>query len=370
MMFPEIRHVDDVLPHIGPGIKHIQRDGYSVLDYSYAAPDTFPNALALECRGLKFDAAGALIARPFQKFFNVGEREGIDQIAWSEPHTVFEKLDGSMVHGVMLGGKHVFMTRGGISPQARMAMERAPAAVLEASERLAREGMTAIFEFTSPDNKIVVEYSDDAVTLLAVRENVSGRYWSRAEVEGVGVPCAAAFDPVIDPAAFVDGARGLMGAEGFVIAFDNGHRLKIKADDYVFRHKALATIANERNVLRMVLDGSVDDVLPSLSLDLRKRVQAYSLDVERVIRRHAQSVSDFVDGHRQMPRKDFALTAKVEMAPRLLPATFRVLDGSDPHDAVSEVLSKSLRSAAALEDAKTDFPLVWSVDGIPAHELI
>jgi RNA ligase len=36
--------------------------------------------------------------------------------------------------------------------------------------------ITPIFEFCSKKNKVVIEYEEDRMTLLAARENVSGKY--------------------------------------------------------------------------------------------------------------------------------------------------------------------------------------------------
>ena len=74
-----------------------------------------------------------------------------------------------------------------------------------------------------------------------------------AELEAVatrhGVPIVAQFDSVEDVHRFWTDARALEGVEGYVIAFEDGHRLKIKADAYVLRHKALAGLAHEKNLL-------------------------------------------------------------------------------------------------------------------------
>ena len=88
--------------------------------------DTFDTAIARECRGLKFDADGRIIARPFHKFFNLGEKERVEDIDWSAPHQLFDKLDGSMIHPAMLNGEMVFMTRMGATDQARLAQASWP----------------------------------------------------------------------------------------------------------------------------------------------------------------------------------------------------------------------------------------------------
>ncbi len=75
-----IEHIDDVAPHIreDSGIIISRRPDLSVIDYIYTTDDTFDTALARECRGLKFDADGRIIGRPFHKFFNLGDKERVE----------------------------------------------------------------------------------------------------------------------------------------------------------------------------------------------------------------------------------------------------------------------------------------------------
>jgi RNA ligase len=100
--FPEIRHLDDVLPHIEGRDEFIvaEREGYSVVNYVVAMADTFNmtgpddlgGAVRRECRGLKFAPSGEIAARPFVKFFNVGEKEETQPhlVNLSQPHVIME----------------------------------------------------------------------------------------------------------------------------------------------------------------------------------------------------------------------------------------------------------------------------------------
>lgn len=114
--FPEIRHINDVLPHIEGREEFIvaEREGYKVINYVVAMADTFdmtgPNdlggAIRRECRGLIFDADGNLMSRPFHKFFNVNERAETQthEINMSQPHVIMEKMDGSMIRPILVDG--------------------------------------------------------------------------------------------------------------------------------------------------------------------------------------------------------------------------------------------------------------------------
>ncbi len=92
MTYPTIHHIDDVLPHIAGRSEFVvaERDGYTAIDYNFALADTFDDPMRLECRGIKFDADGKILARPFQKFFNIGEREDTQPhlLDFSQPHAV------------------------------------------------------------------------------------------------------------------------------------------------------------------------------------------------------------------------------------------------------------------------------------------
>ncbi|MEO0990864.1 MAG: RNA ligase [Pseudomonadota bacterium] len=128
-----IEHLEDVLPHIKPdtGIIHSVHQGYSVINYVFSLDETFSTPLARECRGLKFAPDGTLIARPFHKFFNLGERRPPQEEPWNMSHVVLDKLDGSMIHPAMVSDEMVFMTRMGMSAQSRQAWNVAPSGVVD-----------------------------------------------------------------------------------------------------------------------------------------------------------------------------------------------------------------------------------------------
>lgn len=188
--FPEIRTINDVLPHIEGRSEFIvaEREFGTVINYVVATTNTFDmtgpddlgGAIRRECRGLIFDRDGNIMSRPFHKFFNVNEREETQArlIDMSQPHVIMEKRDGSMVRPITINGYIRLATKMGITEVA-----------MQAEKFFARnvkykdfciwcidKGLTPIFEWTSPFNQIVLPYEEDILTLLAVRENISGKY--------------------------------------------------------------------------------------------------------------------------------------------------------------------------------------------------
>jgi RNA ligase len=191
-IFPTIRHIDDVLPHIEGREEFVvaERDFGTVINYVVAMADTFnmsgpddlTGAIRRECRGIIFDRDGNLMSRPFHKFFNVNEREETQAhvVDMSQPHVVMEKRDGSMVRPILVDGYIRWASKMGITSVGMQAEEFVAKNIKykNFASWCIKEGLTPIFEWTSPFNQIVLPYEEENLTLLAVRDNVTGVYVS------------------------------------------------------------------------------------------------------------------------------------------------------------------------------------------------
>lgn len=101
-MFPKIRTLDDLLPHIkdNPQIRVKTEDnGMTVVCYMLQDEDTFSGTAeeyARECRGITFNPDGKIAARCLTKFFNIGEREDTQPhtLDWSRVVRIMDKRDG------------------------------------------------------------------------------------------------------------------------------------------------------------------------------------------------------------------------------------------------------------------------------------
>ncbi|WP_420861002.1 RNA ligase [Algirhabdus cladophorae] len=360
-----IETLEDVLPYITPdtGIIHSVHDGYSVINYVFTVDETFQSDIARECRGLKFAPDGSLIARPFHKFFNLGEKRPAQDEPWDSAHVVYDKLDGSMIHPAMVKGELLFMTRMGITDQAKLAFAHASGGVKALCREMIADGHTPVFEFTSPDNRIVVAYPDTALTLLAVRHIRTGAYMAHDQMaelaKSYGVPVAQTFEAVTDVAAFWAKARALEEVEGYVVAFENGHRLKLKADAYALRHKAISGLAYEKNVLAWVAQEAVDDVIPLLGPEDAITVLGYQGQVLRALTRIEADLATFVADHADLPRKDFAIKAKSELDPKLQSVAFRALDGTPIFKSLMEMVDRASGSDSKVDAIRPLIGMTW-----------
>lgn len=377
--FPKLHRLEQVLEVIqeDQSFLVVHKDLYTVVNYLYNSPETFPEVqhaddqaaqIRRECRGLIFDTQGVLISRPFHKFFNLSERDETQpaRVDLSQPHTILEKLDGSMVRPIPLADAYRLGTKAGItevSMQAEVFVARNP----EYDEFIRAElaqGRTVIFEWCSRRQRIVLDYPQDRLVLTAVRDNVTGEYLSLAPYREQGqVEVVQEFESGADSlTALIQGARDAQDLEGWVLRFDSGHMLKVKADWYVLRHRSKDKLTREKDVVDMLINDAGDDVKALLVAEDRDRLeqfetkfwsglQAYAADLEhRIQDLIAQAGQD---------RKTFAL----EYAPRLQSLeqgiAFGVFGGKSVLDQVRALVARNTHTATNLERVRFMFGCHW-----------
>ena len=372
--FPVIRHIDDVLPHIKGREEFavFERGPITVVNYTHQTSDTFPpvtdtaTAILRECRGLIFDTAtGKVKSRSFHKFFNYGEREENQNIDVSEPHFVLTKLDGSMVRPLLIDGGIRWATKMGITDVSMQA--ETFAATRPEYEHLARAmlstGLTPIFEWMSRKNRIVLDYPEDTLTLLAIRDNEFGFYLFRRTVVVTAtkydVPVVEALSPISDLDAFVSDLKQQENQEGVVIAFESGHMVKIKTDWYLQLHRGKDQISRERPLIGLILNDKLDDLLPLLTEDDKKEVIAFADDIYTDLLDFSHAVCCVLYTARKdgMDRKTFAISTDGVYSPPIRSACFHLFDEPDWLRAKAlkwgtDFILKNLGSAKALDKAR------------------
>lgn len=185
---------------------------------------------SLLARGLVLhEGTQQVVATPFPKFFNLGER---GQVIPELPFEVFEKLDGSLVIIHFYSGRWRAATKGAFdSPQALWAGARLAQQDLSALQ----PGTTYLAEAVYPENRIVIAYAEPALVLLAAYDE-TGLELETAALQAVAAALAwrlAERYHYDSFAALVAEAHQLPASrEGFVIRFANGLRLKVKGAEY------------------------------------------------------------------------------------------------------------------------------------------
>lgn len=343
--FPHIEHIDQVLPAIEGATEFIvaDRGDYKVINYLVNMPDTFPpmhtaggsakmraqamlhKALRRECRGLVFDAAGRVLSRRYHKFFNVNERDETraERVDLSQPHVILEKLDGSMITPLVFNNEVHWATKMGVTDIGRGVRQFAETHTeyLDLAREMAAANLTPIFEWCSRKQRIVIDYPVDRLVLTAVRENATGRYMTYTELCRVENQFNVELVKALPGSAesmkdLMEHTRTLRDAEGYVIRFENGHMLKLKAEEYLLFHKTKDNLTMEKNVISMLVNEKADDLKAFMLKEDRERLERFEASFWEGVNATVEEYERFFAERvlaRNLDRKRFAL----EMLPNV-----------------------------------------------------
>jgi RNA ligase len=299
-----------------------ERDGYVVANYLVAGKDTHPpvvdrkTAVMRELRGLIFDTDGRVLSRRFHKFFNLGERGDTSTIDVTKHHVVLEKLDGSMVTPLLIGTQLHWATKMGITDvadQVNNFVDRSLIPYARFVLNVIEQDCTPIFEWCSRSQRIVIDYPEDRLVLVAIRDNATGEYVSFDRLcTDFDIPVVQTMEPISDLDAFAIELRKREDIEGVVIRFDDGHMVKLKTDTYVALHRAKSFLENERNVVALILENKVDDLYPFLEDKDCARLKQFASDITSDITIFCHAVNNLLKmlHGESVSRKDFALGYK------------------------------------------------------------
>lgn len=363
--FPVIKTIADVLPAIEgrPEFIVAERDFGTVINYVVSMPDTFKmdgpddamGAIRRECRGLIFDIEGNIMSRPYHKFFNVNEKEETQShlLDLSRPHTVMDKLDGSMIRPIWMHDVVRLATKMGVTDIAIEAEKLLDPVQYAWLEDMMVEGYTPIFEYVAPTNKIVVDYAEAKLILTGVRETVTGDYTSIRQ-------WAAPFElvrtdsSVHDFNAYLTFKREETNREGDIIRFADGHMIKIKNDWYVQIHKTKDIVRVDRNIIELVLNETIDDTRAMLDPSDLIRVD----EVEANFWKAFENATGRIEGLEMLARTIYGADKKriaLEMVPNLINKQdggfiFKLMDGYAIRDLLLDHCKKNIGSTPKYDD--------------------
>ena len=310
-------------------VRAVYKDDLVLFNYTHAAQfEGRWNWFERVSRGLILNAkTGEVVARPFDKFWNWGER---DRTSDARLVSVTEKLDGSLGVLYRTQGQCAIATRGSFdSEQAEWASTEL--AVGYDIEDLP-DSFTLLFEIIYPDNRIVVDYEGmQGLYLLAVRDRFTGKYlyWREAfdlaREYGFPVPKVHQFDSVED---IISAKQELDGnAEGWVAEFSDGQRFKFKGDRYLEIHR-IVHAASFKRVLETVANGTYEETIAAVPDELLDEIREWKAYIDDTVAHIKAAVENTYARAPRVPRKTFALWVKGNR-PELAPYLFRRLDGQD-----------------------------------------
>lgn len=280
------------------------------------------------CRGLILDNSGNVVARPFEKFWNLSEHDSpeLPSLPIGSPFEAFEKADGSLAisYPDQETGATCFATRGSFESQQAKAATRW---WQERATDLARipDGQTWLFEWIAPENRIVVDYKNRReLVMLAVIDNATGRDLPLPEWGGATV---RRFDEHTVEALVAAAPRE--NFEGFVLRFlETGQRVKCKLPEYLRLHRIL-TACSTKTIWELLSSGQgLEEVLDRVPDEFYGWVRLQEAQL-RTAFGEIQSECVLAMRDERIPhlqRRDVAEIFKAQEYPHIL---FRMLDGKD-----------------------------------------
>jgi RNA ligase len=298
------------------------------------------NDVTRQCRGLIVHAdSGAVIARPWPKFFNHGQEEaGVLDLA--APAEVTDKKDGSL--GILYPAQDGWA----IATRGSFASEQAVHAtgVLRARYPGFRPpgGVTVLFEIVYPANRIVLDYCGlDDLVLLGGVDIATGQDVPANAIGWLG-PQTEVFAAATLAEALALPPRE--NAEGIVVRMLGiDMRVKVKQEDYVTLHR-LITGMNARVVWERIGEGETaeqicagipEEFWPWVREVGGELIREKNRVIDEATAEHERILAALPEG---WTRKDYAAAA---VRSPLRAWLFNLLDGRDPSAGIWRTLKPS-----------------------------
>ncbi len=318
--------------------------------YNYSRTCQYENnwdEITKQCRGLILDDEGNVIAKGFDKFFNIEEHKS-EEIP-NESFEIFEKLDGSLGILFWYQGKWILSTKGSFTSEQSV---RAKEILNKYNFEPIPKGYTTLVEIIYPENRIVCDYgNEESLIVLSMISNASGKELDYSGLlsisEETKMPVVKRYDGINDYKTL----KSLISKEreGYVVRFRNGFRMKIKGEEYVRLHRILTGFSNV-DIWEYLKDGKdIDELLDRVPDEFDKWVKTTIRDLRYGSYQLRETAGKLHDGFRygkfgdrdpEPTKKEFAefVMKQQEVLHAIM---FAMWDGNN--DKVDEIIWRLLR---------------------------
>ena len=294
----------------------------SIWNYSEKVQyDSLWDDITLSCRGLVTDDKGNVVARPFRKFFNIEEGKHTP----TEQFQVFEKMDGSLGILFFYGNEWVFASRGSFTSDQALKFKEIFTKKYKTSHLYTPN--TYLFEIIYPENRIVVDYGNiEDVVMLGEINTESGDELDLNHYTNSIFNVVKEYNGIKDYSSL----KSLVdnNAEGFVVRFSNGDRMKIKGEEYLRLHRIMTNLSTTSVWEILSTNGKIDEFIKDVPDEFFKKIQDFAFDLSL---RYYNLMKEYTEcfeiiKNKTEDRKSFAEESKRYPHPSLL---FGLLDGKD-----------------------------------------
>lgn len=296
---------------------------FIILNYDQINSRPVTHPIIRECRSLILLLPNfEVVSRSFDRFYNIHESDPEKPVLDYNEMIVYEKLDGSLINVFCHEGEWLLSTRftfgeaeTGNGNSFKDLFISTLGDTLNNKFKALPQWHTYIFEFTSPENRIVTPYYTPNITLLAMRDKEDGHYWQRdsdtalesiANILGISTPKVYNFSSI----DLIQESMGELNPldEGYVCYFPSiGYRVKIKNPSYIVIHsKRMNGNMTVKNILKIIFDNETDEFLSYFPED------APSFEVyQNAVKALLKSIQDDLDRYNSIEnQKEFALKIK------------------------------------------------------------
>ena len=308
--------------------KHPELD---IFIYNYTSLTQFNkiwNSWTLACRGLIMDSQYNIVARPFEKFFNLEDYLLLNPTIPKQSFELWEKLDGSL--GILYWQDNLpkIATRGSfVSSQAIYATNIILPNYKDYINKLNKKN-TYLFEIIYPANRIVVDYDNqEKLVLLAVIETKTGQEKDISETQWLD---KAKYFGNFDSLDILD-QKEYINKEGFVLKFNSGLRLKYKFNEYKRLHKILTGVTKKDIWLALKNNQSLDNILDSVPDEFYNWVKGTIKELNNEYEKHLFLAKEAIKTNKldQLDRKSAAKII-IEKYKDMASIIFTILDNKNP----------------------------------------
>ena len=292
----------------------------------------------MQCRGLILNTdTGEVAARPFKKFFNLGE---VEQEIPDEKPLIFKKYDGSLGILYFIHDVPYLATRGSfVSEQAKWATDWFRNNVPEWDWHLWQGTSTHLFEIIYPDNKIVVDYDFSGLVSLGSIDNTTKQFYIPQPDE----------DMVICNPLSIETKGGIASLkelnkeneEGFVVYYPKANlHIKIKFEEYVRLHK-IVTQLSKIGIWESIKEGtSLEDTLKGVPDEFFNWVKKVKKEIEENYNEINNACTSCVQGSvfRDLTRKQQAEYIQNKLPKKWWGVAFTMLDDKDYSSVIYKII--------------------------------
>ena len=296
--------------------------------------------ITVQCRGLVTNGSGAIVARPFHKFFNYEELTP-EQIP-DEYFDVYEKMDGSL--GILFNykGEWVLATRGSFTSDQSV---KGTELLQKYDYNKLHPDYTYLFEIIYPENRIVCQYDYEDLVLLGMIHTETGYEVSihsgddkdirfKNMLNNIGLNIVKKYDGLRDYTFL----KRMVGdnKEGFVVRFSNGSRMKIKGEEYLRLHKIMTNISTTSVWEILSTDGDLSILLDNVPDEFYKKIKEFERNLRYAHYNLSEYCGKFHDhfrygkyGDREVEptKKELSEHLRVNVKPELHSIVYSMCDG-------------------------------------------